>query len=155
MCFLATSLEWLAKAQQEIQNTAAKYAKDPTKPLRHQLNHVPLEAWEAEFPVLDLCLRESIRLNLVGTAFRRNISGKAIPTGNGNEIIPPGAFVAYATSDVLLDPNFYPDPEKWDPARHLPERVEYNKTVHGFLGWGAGRQYVTSLFGLHVRQTLM
>lgn len=42
MCFLATSPEWLAKAREEVSNTAAKYAKDPTAPLRYQLDDVPL-----------------------------------------------------------------------------------------------------------------
>jgi hypothetical protein len=41
--------------------------------------------------MIDLSLRESIRFQLVGTAFRRNISGQDIPIGD--EIIPNGAFV--------------------------------------------------------------
>jgi sterol 14-demethylase len=130
----------MAKTQEEVRNTAAKYARDPTAPLRYQLNDVPLEAWEVEFPVVDMCLRDSIRLNLLGTAMRRNISGKAIPTGNGNEVIPPGAFVTYATGDIHLDPDVYVDPHKWDPARYLPERAEdKKKNIHGFVGWGVGR----------------
>ncbi|KAF2123378.1 cytochrome P450 [Dothidotthia symphoricarpi CBS 119687] len=139
MCYLATSSEWLAKARDEVRDTAAKYAKDPTAPLRYQLNDVPLEAWEAEFPVIDLCLRESIRLNLLGATFRKNLSGRAIPTGTGDEVIPPGAFVAYAIADAHLDPEIYPDPEKWDPARYLPDRAEDKKKPHAFLGWGVGR----------------
>ncbi|KAL6710615.1 hypothetical protein ACN47E_008663 [Coniothyrium glycines] len=140
MCYLATSPEWLAKAQDEVRTTAAKYARDPNASLRHQLDDVPLEAWEGEFPIVDMCLRDSIRLNLLGTAMRRNISGKAIPTGHGNEVIPPGAFVTYATGDIHLDPEIYRDPLKWDPARYLPERAEdKKKSVHGFLGWGVGR----------------
>ncbi|KAH7378359.1 cytochrome P450 [Pyrenochaeta sp. MPI-SDFR-AT-0127] len=140
MCYLATSPEWLAKAQDEVRATAAKYARDPNAPLRYQLDDVPLEAWEGEFPVVDMCLRDSIRLNLLGTAMRRNISGKAIPTGNDNEVIPPGAFVTYATGDIHLDPEVYVDPLKWDPSRYLPERAEdKKKSVHGFIGWGVGR----------------
>jgi cytochrome P450 len=139
MCYLATSPEWLAKTQEEVRNTAAKYARDPSAPLRHQLDDVPLEAWEAEFPIVDMCLRDSIRLNLLGTAMRRNISGKSIPTGHGKEVIPPGAFVTYATGDVHLDPEVYRDPHKWDPSRHMSGRAEDKKKDHGFLGWGVGR----------------
>lgn len=139
MCYLATSPEWLAKTQDEVRQTAAKYARDPNAPLRQQLDDVPLEAWEAEFPVIDMCLRDSIRLNLLGTAFRRNTSGRAIPTGNGDEVIPPDAFVTYATGDVHLDPEIYRDPLKWDPARHSPERAEDKKKTHAFIGWGVGR----------------
>ncbi|KAF2660583.1 cytochrome P450 6A1 [Lophiostoma macrostomum CBS 122681] len=138
LCYLATSPEWLAKAQEEVRTTAAKYARDPNAPLRHQLADIPLEAWESEFPVVDLCLKDSIRLNLLGTAFRKNTGGREIPIGNG-EVIPPNAFVTYATGDIHLNPESYPNPEKWDPARYLPERAEDKKAVHGFVGWGVAR----------------
>lgn len=140
MCYLANSSEWLAKTQEEVRNTAAKYARDPRAPLRYQLDDVPLEAWEAEFPTVDMCLRDSIRLNLLGTALRKNISGRAIPTGHGNEVIPPGAFVTYATGDIHLDPEVYRDPHKWDPSRYLPDRAEdKKKDILPFIGWGVGR----------------
>jgi cytochrome P450 len=139
MCYLATSPEWLARTRKEVRNTAAKYARDQEMPLRDQLDDVPLEAWEADFPVIDMCLRDSIRINLLGTAMRRNISGKSIPTGNGDEVIPPGAFVTYATGDIHLDPEVYADPYKWDPSRYLPGRAEDTKKNHGFVGWGVGR----------------
>ncbi|KAI4931311.1 hypothetical protein J4E85_003901 [Alternaria conjuncta] len=140
MSYLATSPEWLAKANDEVRSNAARYAKNPNAPLLQQLDDVPTEAWEAEFPVIDMCLRDSLRLNLLGTAFRRNISGKNIPTGNGDEVIPPGAFVTYAPGDIHYDPEIYPDPQKWDPARYMPDRAEdKKKAAHGFLGWGSGR----------------
>lgn len=138
MCYLATNPEWLNKAREEVGTTAAKYATNPNAPLRHQLDDVPLEAWESEFPIVDMCLRDSIRLNLLGTAFRKNISGREIPIGNG-EVIPPNAFVTYATGDVHLNPDIYPEPEKWDPSRYLPEKAEDKKVVHGFVGWGVAR----------------
>lgn len=139
LCFLATSPEWLAKAREEVRATAAKYATNPNASLRDQLDDIPLEAWEAEFPVIDTCLRESIRLNTLGTGFRRNTTGKPIPTGNGNEVIPNGAFVTYAIYDVHFDPNIYSEPEKWDPSRYSPERGEDKKGVYPFVGWGASR----------------
>lgn len=139
LCYLATSPEWLAKCRYEITAVTAKYSQDSTKPLRHQLDDVPLEAWESDFPTIDLCLRDSIRLNLLGTAFRKNISGHALPTGKGMEIIPPNAVVTYATADVHQDPSVYPNPEVWDPARYLPGREEDKKVPHAFLGWGVAR----------------
>lgn len=139
LCYLATSPEWLTKARDEVRAVAARHARDPSAPLRYQLDDVPLEAWEADFPIVDLCLKDSIRLNLLGTAFRKNISGRAIPTGNGMEVIPPNAVVTYATADVHQDPSIYPNPEVWDPARYLPGREEDKKAPHVWLGWGVGR----------------
>lgn len=138
-CYLATSPEWLIKTRNEIRTVAAKYAQDPATLLRYQLNDIPLEAWETDFPLIDLCLKDSIRLNLLGTAFRKNISGRAIPTGNGKEVIPPNAVVTYAIADVHQDPSVYLNPDTWDPTRYLPGREEDKKTPHGWLGWGAGR----------------
>jgi sterol 14-demethylase len=139
LCYLATSPEWRGKTRDELRTVAARYARDPTAPLRYQLDDIPLEAWESEFPVVDLCLKDSIRLNLLGTAFRKNISGRAIPTGKGMEIIPPEAVVTYAVADTHQDPSIYPNPEVWDPARYLPGREEDKKVSHGWLGWGVAR----------------
>lgn len=139
MCYLANSPEWLAKTREEVRTIAAKYARDPNASLRHQLDYVPLEAWESEFPIIDMCLRDSIRLNLLGTALRKNTSSQPIPIGNGSEVIPPGAVVTYATGDIHLDPETYPNPYEWDPARYLPDRAEDKKKPHGFVGWGVGR----------------
>ena len=139
LCYLATSPEWLAKVRDEIRSVAAKYTKDTSGPLRFQLDHVPREAWENEFPLVEMCLRDSIRLNALGTAFRRNVSGQPVPTGNGDEVIPPGAFVAYAVGDVHQDPEVYPHPQVWNPARYLPDQAEGNKAMYPFLGWGVAR----------------
>ena len=139
LCYLATSPEWRAKVRDEICAVAAKHARDPSAPLRHQLDDVPLEAWEADFPMVDLCLKDSIRLNLLGTAFRKNISGHPIPTGKGMEVIPPNAVVTYATADAHQDPSIYPNPDVWDPARYLPGREEDKKSQYAWLGWGVAR----------------
>lgn len=76
---------------------------------------------------------------MLGTAFRKNISGHDIPTGMGDEVIPPGAFIAYHTADVSLNPTIYADPLKWDPSRYLPDRAEGKNRPHSYIGWGSGR----------------
>ncbi len=129
MVYLANDPYWLSKARAEIEAAGAKYSRDKSLPLTEQLSQLPLEAWESEFPVLELCLRDSIRLQLLGTALRKNVSGKDIPIGDGT-VIPPNTFVAYPLGDVHLDPSVYPEPEKWDPSRYLPERAEDKKKPH-------------------------
>ena len=39
---------------------------------------------------MDFCFRDSIRLNLLGSAFRRNVTAGDVKVGN--EVIPSGAF---------------------------------------------------------------
>lgn len=63
--------------------------------------HVPLQAWEQDFPALDFRLRETIRLQTVGNGFRQNVSGEDIPIDNDNsEIVPKGAYVTFALGNV-------------------------------------------------------
>ena len=71
---------------------------------------------------------------MIGTAFRKNISGKYIPAGVGDEVIPPNAFVAFTLGDVHLDPEVYKDPTKWDPSRYLPERAEDKQKPLAYIG---------------------
>ena len=139
MVYLANDPYWLSKARAEVEAVAAKYSTDKKAPLIDQLSQLPIEAWESEFPVVDMCLRDSIRLQLLGTTFRKNIAGRDIPTGNGDEVIPVDAFVTYHIGDVHLDPSVYKDPKKWDPSRYLPERAEDKKKPMAWLGWGLGR----------------
>ena len=80
---------------------------------------------------------KAIRLQAVGTMFRQNTSEKSIKIGD--EEIPPGAFAVYPVADVHMNPEVYPNPAQWDPARYLPERSEDQKKEKAFIGWGGGR----------------
>ncbi|GAB7351153.1 hypothetical protein MBLNU459_g1606t1 [Dothideomycetes sp. NU459] len=134
--YLANDRYWREKARAEVESVVARYDADTSRPLRERLSSIPLEAWESEFHLLDLCLRESIRLQF-GTAFRRNNTDK--PVMIGKEQIPPGAYATYTIGDIHLNPEVYSEPFKFDPGRFLPDRAEDKKTVHGFLGWGVSR----------------
>lgn len=68
----------MARVRQEVDNVADKYHPDKSVPLKERLMSLPIEAWENEFPLIDLCLREVIRLQLSGTASRKNL-GPDIP----------------------------------------------------------------------------
>lgn len=54
----------------------------------------------------------------------------------------------YLIDDVHMNPEIYPDPLTWDPARYAPGREEDKKVPNAFLGWGAGfhpcRTYTSS-----------
>lgn len=82
LCYLARSPEWLSKARTEITSVLAAHTVRPSAPLSEQLADILFEAWESEFPMLDLCLKDTIRLHLQGAALRRNISGKTEMVGH-------------------------------------------------------------------------
>lgn len=90
-CYLALNPEWMTKVREEVATVANRYNPKSTAPLVDQLSNIPVEAWETEFETIDLCLRDSIRLQLLGSAFRRNLSGKDIALGD--QVIPNGACV--------------------------------------------------------------
>ena len=64
----------------------------------------------------------------------------------GGERIPEGAEVIVSPHALHLDPNSYPDPERFDPDRWSPERVG-DVPKGAFIPFGAGtRQCVGNVF---------
>lgn len=111
---------------------------DPSLPLPDRVTQLPYEAWENDFPLADICLKETIRMHMVGAAFRQNTSAQDIPIdAEGREVIPAGAYATFALGDVHYDPNIYPDPDEWDPSRF--ERGEDAKEKYAYVGWGVAR----------------
>lgn len=118
---------------------ADKHAPDSSLSLQERLALVPIEAWESEFPMIDLCLKEAIRMNLQGTAFRRNISGHDVKIDNTGKVVPPRSFAIYHVAETHFNPSIYSNPSDWDPGRYLPDRAEHEKQKHAWFGWGVGR----------------
>lgn len=156
LTYIGSSRYWYERVRDQIDDMMDKYSPDRSESLTQRFERIPIEAWETELPLLDYCLRDSIRLQLGGTMYRRNVSGYDVKIGN--EVIPNGAFAvsspicifrspilmrklrqAYQISDIHLDPEVYPEPLKWDPGRHLPERAEEKKKPNAFVGWGSGK----------------
>jgi cytochrome P450 len=134
---LAIHPEWKEKCRKEIQDLIARHVDDSpsTATLYEKLAAIPLSAWEDELPVLDACTRESQRTTVGGALLRRNLRGEV---RINEQVVKRGDFLAYPTADVHLNPEYYPDPYKYDPGRWLrPDPVP--NTAYPFVGWGAGR----------------
>jgi len=131
LVYLTSKPYWLDRVREEVKGVADRYCPDDSPPLKERLMQVPIEAWEGEFPIIDMCLRDSIRLQALGTTFRKNISGHDIPLNKQGEVIPSGAYVSLAVGDMHYDPKIYENPDEWDPARYLPERAEDKKQLYG------------------------
>lgn len=59
--------------------------------------------------------------------------------------IPAGTQVAFCSQQQNIDPDFYTDPEKFDPRRWLKQREEkdlnrfhFPSTTDDWLNWGSG-----------------
>ncbi|OTA01045.1 cytochrome P450 monooxygenase [Trichoderma parareesei] len=138
LCYLAHDPVWYAKVREEVDSVVAKYRTSKEQTPVDVLRDLSLEAWESEFPCIDLGVRDSIRLNLMGASIRQNTSGKDITIGDTGVVVPKDAFAVYSVADVHMDEATYRDPLKWDPARYLPDRAEDKKQQHGYIGWGTG-----------------
>ncbi|RYO88763.1 hypothetical protein DL766_005187 [Monosporascus sp. MC13-8B] len=136
---LARNPEWLARVREEVDAAVARHRREESQTPADVLSTLTVDDWESEFPLIDLCLRESIRMNLPGTAFRKNVSSRDIPVGSAGEVIPAGAFATYWLDEVHMDESLYPYPQRFDPGRYFENRAEDKKVHHGFLGWGSGR----------------
>ena len=140
LVYLANKPYWMERVRDEVNSVADRYAPDHKQALKERLMQVPAEAWEGEFSVIDMCLKDSIRLQLSGTAFRKNISGRDIPLDKaGTEVIPKDAYVTLAAGDVHYNPDIFENPNEWDPGRYMPDRAEDKKRQYGWFGWGVAR----------------
>ncbi|KPM36604.1 hypothetical protein AK830_g9954 [Neonectria ditissima] len=138
LCFLAQERRWYARTQEQVDAVVTKNRlRDDERPVE-VFRRLTLDDWETAFPLIDLALRETIRLKTTGCSMRKNLSGKDIPVGDTGEVIPKDAYAVYQLDHTHMDENLYKDPLKWDPARYLPDRAEDKKTQHGYLGWGSG-----------------
>jgi len=77
--------------RKEIEDIVEKYYTGKEALLVDRLSSLPIEVWQNKFQFIDLCLKDSIRIQLLGTGFPKNISGRDVQVGD--KIIPNGAFV--------------------------------------------------------------
>src|SRR5205807_8903388 len=78
-------------------------------------------------------LTETLRLHGLWMVMRRAL----VPVRLGGVTIPAGAEVLYSLYAQHRDPSLFPDPERFDPDRWLPERSR-DRPAHPFVPFGAG-----------------
>lgn len=139
LCYLANDPYWMKRVREEVDTVADRYCADKSLPLKDRLMQVPIEAWESEFPLIDFGLKDTIRLQMHGTAFRRNLSNQDVAINKNGEVIPPGGFAAMHVADIHYNPEIYPNPGEWNPGRYLPDKAEDKKVPYAWMGWGIGR----------------
>ncbi|KAG8716756.1 hypothetical protein FRC08_008846, partial [Ceratobasidium sp. 394] len=134
--FLNQEPEWKAKVIDEIRALLEKYAPVSRgyASAAERFSDIPPEAWEGEMPVLEDCLRETIRLVGSGALLRRVIRGDVDLAG---KTIPNGSFLVYLAGETHNNAEIYPEPAKYNPGRFAEgqDKSQY----HAFLGWGVGR----------------
>lgn len=91
--YVATNRRWYGLLEHEVLGVVARHREDPGQTSWEVLSTLPLEAWERDFPVLQLCLHETLRFTDQTAMYRKNTSGRDIPLGKTGEVIPRDAYV--------------------------------------------------------------
>jgi cytochrome P450 len=134
--YLCFHPDWKAKAKAEVDALVNKHTTNSSdEPLHKRLAAIHIAAWEDEMPILDLVIRETLRISLNMLSLRRNLVEDLTFSGG---LVKPGDIVAYSFADVHLNPEIYSRPNEFDPARFAPGREEDKKGTFSYLGWGAG-----------------
>jgi sterol 14-demethylase len=110
LLYLHMAPEWKAKAIAEVHSFIAQYASNSTgtTSLIDQLSQIPPQIWDDSMPVLDLCLRETIRLVFSGTTLRRVLNEDGVVVDGVK--MEKGSFLAYPVTDVHLNERVFSEP---------------------------------------------
>jgi sterol 14-demethylase len=134
---LGSNPSWKQRAIDECKALVANHTNTlSSDPLHKRLSAIPLDAWENELPALDLIIRETLRMTLVGSALRRNVHQDITVD---DVIIKRGEFMTYQIADTHMNPDIYTEPTRFDPDRYLEGREEDRKETFAYIGWGVGR----------------
>ncbi|KAM7210435.1 Cytochrome P450 [Rhypophila decipiens] len=142
LLLLAQNPSWKELCRREVDRAVAKYRTSSSQTPNQVLQCLSLQQWESEaFPIISACLKETLRTHLPGAMLRRNATGRDIPIGASGQMIPAGSYAAYSVADTHLNAELYPDPNTFNPGRHLGSRLELKPPPgsHTYLGWGSGR----------------
>ncbi|UNI13243.1 hypothetical protein JDV02_000001 [Purpureocillium takamizusanense] len=91
-CFLSYDSYWHERLRREVDEVVLKHRISRYETAADVLSRLSIREWEHEFPLIELGLRDSIRIVMTGASFRKNISGGGIRIGDSDEMIPNNAF---------------------------------------------------------------
>ena len=111
LLFLHMAPEWKTKATEEVRSFIAQYATEGSGNLIEQLAQIPPQVWDDSMPVLDLCLRETIRVVSSGTMLRRVMNDEGV-TLDGVKA-EKGTFLAYQVNEAHFNSAIFTEPERW------------------------------------------
>jgi hypothetical protein len=102
LCYLAETPDWHARCLAEVNAALNKHRHSPNETPADILSRLTMDDWETDFTSVDLCLRETIRMNMPGVSARQNLSGQDIKIKGTSEVIPKNMFAVCVQDDFLL-----------------------------------------------------
>jgi cytochrome P450 len=124
---------WKTRVEAEIRSLLSNHGTNIGSEFS-QLSQLSLATWEQETPILDSCIRETMRLVLNNVAMREIVSEYMEIEGVK---FKRGDCVLYPFSDAHMNKEIWENPSLFNPAR-FGKGEEGNGKKYPFLGWGAG-----------------
>ncbi|KAJ7182252.1 cytochrome P450 [Mycena crocata] len=139
LCDLATHPDYLVQVREELKAFVALFNPDKSLPLHARIQTITYDDWTTagRLPVLERCLKETIRLRIATPLHRLNDTGKDIEMAG--VLVPRDTIVSFHTSFMHHNEDMYADPLTWDPERFSEGREEGKSVPMSFAGWGAGK----------------
>ncbi|KAJ6508053.1 cytochrome P450 [Mycena vulgaris] len=127
--------EWKDKLSAEFQAFISKHTDATTGDAIHErLASIPLSTWETELPVVEVVMRETLRMTIGLVTLRRNPRASGL---GGRPTNPHGRLLVYPIGDVHQDPDIY--------SRAAEIRPE-SARLHGDARREAGVKLILALF---------
>ncbi|TRY78461.1 hypothetical protein TCAL_14092, partial [Tigriopus californicus] len=125
--YLARNPDIQEKLSQEIMEAGAELQDGNTYPDYHHIQSLPY---------LDMVLHETLRINpALGVISRTCTKDYHVP---GTNISLKRGYDAHIyVSAIHMNPDIYPDPDKYDPERFTKEAIS-RRHAYSFLGFGQG-----------------
>ncbi|KAM3481479.1 hypothetical protein MY5147_000696 [Beauveria neobassiana] len=92
LSYLANDRMWYNKVQAEVDVFIARHRRTAAESVLDILQRIPYHDWDTQLPVIDVCLRETLRINLYGPAIRKNISDEDVIIPGTDQVVPSKAF---------------------------------------------------------------
>lgn len=139
VCDLATHPTYLSQVREEVEAFISSFSPNTSLSLRTCLQSIAYDDWTKPgcLPILERCLKETIRLRVGTPLHRLNDTEKDVQIGT--VLVPRGTIVSFHTSFVHHNEDIFTAPFVWDPERFSPGRAEDKAAPMAFAGWGLGR----------------
>jgi len=116
----------------ELQERAAKEVRETIAKHEGNMSYEALKQME----LVEQILEEAMRLYTpVGILFRKCVSSTSL--GSSGLAVKEGQAVFIPTSAIHMDPDIFPDPERFDPDRFTKEAKE-QRHPYAYLAFGEG-----------------
>ncbi|XP_004523264.1 cytochrome P450 6d3 [Ceratitis capitata] len=119
--------KYLKTAVEEVDSVLAKHGLKPSDPLTYEAIQ--------DMKFIDLCMNETLR-KYPGLPFLNRECTKDFKIPNSEHTIKKGTAIIISILGLHYDPDYFPDPQTFDPYRFTEEKHSYNPDAYMPFGEG-------------------